>query len=449
MRFLPGMLKKALRKGRLEIHAPGGERIVCEGEEPGPEVVIRITDPSLDWRIPLNPQLAGAEAFMDGTLIVEEGPEGGTAHDLLELLFLNGSAYELSPTQVALQKMDRALRRALQHNPIGRARRNAAHHYDLGNGFYRMWLDPDMQYSCAYYPTGAETLRGAQIAKKRHIAAKLSLSPGQRVLDIGCGWGGMALYLAAVADVEVTGVTLAEEQLAIARRRAEEAGLSDRVRFELMDYRDVSERFDRVVSVGMLEHVGVGYLGEYFAKVRDVLEGDGVALIHTISAMTPPSATGPFLRKYIFPGGYTPRLSECGAAIERAGLWTLDAEVWRVHYGRTLRAWREGFEARREEVERIYDARFARMWEFYLAACECAFMHGDSNVLQFQLGRKRDAVPLHRDWIGPAAARLEEREPEAVARIEAATRRAFGEPEPGADAAPAAEGAAPRAARGA
>ncbi len=436
MRLLPRLMAQAVRRGRLELRGPDGAVQVFGGEAPGPEVAIRVTDPALDWKIPLNPQLAAAEAFMDGTLRVEDGPEGGTAYDLIQLIFVNQRAFDLSRAQVALRRLARAMRRVSQHNPVARSRRNAAHHYDLGNAFYRMWLDPDMQYSCAYFPEGTETLREAQIAKKRHIAAKLRLEPGMKVLDIGCGWGGMALYLAAACDVEVTGVTLAREQLEIARARAKAAGLEDRVRFELTDYRDVTERFDRVVSVGMLEHVGVVHLDEYFSRVRDRLTEDGVALIHTISTMTPPTATGPFLRKYIFPGGYTPALSECSAAVEKAGLWPLDVEVWRMHYGRTLHLWREAFEARRAEIEEMYDPRFARMWEFYLAGCECAFDYGQSEVLHLQIGRERDVVPLHRDYIRSASEALAAREPEAVARIEAATRRAFGEPEP-AEAAPA------------
>jgi cyclopropane-fatty-acyl-phospholipid synthase len=428
MRFLPRLLKGAIRKGRLTLETPDGTRHVFGGAEPGPEVAIRITDPSLDWRIAFNPELKAAEAFMDQTLQVVSGPEGGTAYDLLHIFFINKKAFDLSPGQILVRSVERTLRRFIQHNPVIRARRNAAHHYDLGNDFYRMWLDPDMQYSCGYWPEGTETLAEAQTRKKRHIAAKLALEPGQRVLDIGCGWGGMALYLAAVADVEVVGVTLAKRQLEVARARAEMAGLADKVRFELMDYRDVKDRFDRVVSVGMLEHVGVGYLQTYFLKVRDRLGPDGVALIHTISSKAPPGISGPFLRKYIFPGGYAPCLSEVALAIERSGLWNLDTEVWRVHYAPTLRAWRERFEARRDDVETMYDPRFARMWEFYLAACECAFAYGSSNVLQLQLGRERDAVPLHRDYVQPAEAALAEREPEALARIDAATREVFGEP---------------------
>ncbi|HMB47264.1 MAG TPA: cyclopropane-fatty-acyl-phospholipid synthase family protein, partial [Afifellaceae bacterium] len=279
MNFLPKLLRKAIRIGTLTLHGPGGFEETFGNAGSGPHVSIEITDPSLDWRIFLNPELKGAEAYMDGGLIVRDGG----AYDFLRLVFLNKRNFDMSPNQIFWNKINRKLRRFMQHNPIARARRNAGHHYDLGNDFYRLWLDEDMQYSCGYFPTGKETLAEAQLEKKRHIAVKLGLKPGQRVLDIGCGWGGMALYLARVADVEVLGVTLSKEQLEVARERAAAAGLADRVTFELRDYRDVSERFDRVVSVGMLEHVGVGHLEEYFIHVRDRLAADGVALIHTIS----------------------------------------------------------------------------------------------------------------------------------------------------------------------
>ncbi|MGG7568523.1 class I SAM-dependent methyltransferase [Rhodovulum sp. DZ06] len=430
MYLLPKVLSKAIRKGRLTLHGPGGETHVF-GAEPGPEVTIRVHDASFDWKIALNPELRAAEAFMDGVLTVEDGPEGGSAWDLLEIFFLNKREFDLSPGQIAIKAWEKAIRRALQHNRLAQSRRNVAHHYDLGNDFYRKWLCGDMQYSCAYYPSGDETLEEAQLLKKRHIAAKLRVEPGMKVLDIGCGWGGLGLYLAAVTGAEVTGVTLSTEQLAIARARAEAAGLSDRCRFELIDYREVEGSFDRVVSVGMLEHVGVGHLQEYFLKVRDRLAPEGLALIHSISTKAPPGITGPFLRKYIFPGGYAPSGSEAMLAVERSGLWMLDTEVWRVHYATTLRDWRMRFQAVRPEVEAMYDERFARMFEFYLAACDGAFRYGSSNVMQWMLGRERDAAPLHRNWIAPRSARLAAREAEtdAVARIEAATRAAFGEAE--------------------
>jgi cyclopropane-fatty-acyl-phospholipid synthase len=431
MRILPAFLRRAVRSGRLRLHGPGGFDATF-GDGNGPEVTVRITHPRLDWKIPLNPELATAEAFMDGTLLVEDGPEGGTAADLLAIALGNREHLHATPIQRLLFAVRKASRFATQRNPRGRARENVAHHYDLGNAFYRLWLDWDMQYSCAYFPGGEETLEEAQTAKKRHIAAKLLLEPGQRVLEIGCGWGGMALYLAAVADVEVHAVTLSKEQLAVAQDRAEAAGLADRVRFELVDYRDVTARYDRVVSVAMLEAVGVGHLREYFTHVRDRLVPDGVALVHTISQIDPPGATGPFFRKYIFPGGYIPRLSELGRAVEGTGLWLSDLEVWRVHYARTLKAWRDRFEARRGEIEAMYDARFARMWEFYLAASEIGFSHATSNVLHLQIGRSRDAVPLSRDYLGAAAAALAAREREALPRLEAATAEVFGEAPPAA-----------------
>jgi len=422
MRFLPRLFGKAIRKGRLTLKGPDGfEQSFGDGD--GPSATIRIDDASLDWKIFLNPELKAAEAYMDGGLVVEDGG----AWDLLSVFFVNKRSFDMSPTQIFWNGLARKLRRVMQHNPIAQSRRNVAHHYDLGNAFYRMWLDWDMQYSCGYFPAGDEALAEAQTLKKRHIAAKLGLQPGQKVLDIGCGWGGMALYLAAVADVEVLGVTLSTEQLAIAKARAEAAGLADRVRFELKDYRHVEETFDRVVSVGMLEHVGVGHLNEYFLKVRDFLKPDGVALIHTISTKSPPGITGPFLRKYIFPGGYAPSLSELALAVERSGLWITDCEVWRVHYAETLRIWRDRFEGRRAEVEAMYDERFARMWEFYLAASEGAFRYGSSNVIQVQLGRERNAMPLHRDYVAEAAATLAARETTELPQLRAATAAAFGE----------------------
>jgi cyclopropane-fatty-acyl-phospholipid synthase len=421
MKLFPRMLARAIRKGRLTLRTPDGTEHVFQGAEPGPSVAIRVTDPSLDWKIVLNPELKAAEAFMDGTLVIEDGG----AFDLLELVFLNKRHFDMTPTQVFWNGIARSLRRFMQYNPVTRARRNAGHHYDNGNAFYRMWLDPDMQYSCAYFPTGSETLEEAQILKKRHIAAKMGLQPGQRVLDIGCGWGGMALYLASVADVEVLGVTLSAEQLAVAQARAKAAGLQDRVRFELRDYREVTEKFDRVVSVGMLEHVGITHLKAYFMQVRDVLKPDGVALIHSISGKSPPGITGAFLRKYIFPGGYAPSVSESMLCVERSGLWLLDMEILRVHYAHTLRHWRERFMAQREAVVAMYDERFARMWEFYLAACECAFLYGSSHVFQMQLARERDAMPLTRDYIVEEERALAARESRALRHIETATDAVF------------------------
>ncbi len=406
MRFLPKLFRAAIRNGRLTLVGANGETMEFGGQGPGPEVRIRLTDASLDWKIFINPELKAAEAVMNGGLVVEEG----SIHDFITLFFVNKRQFDMNPNQIFWNGLARRFRRLMQHNTLLNSRRNVAHHYDLGNDFYRLWLDEDLQYSCAYFETGTETLEQAQTAKKRHIASKLALEPGQTVLDIGCGWGGMALYLASVADVKVVGVTLAVEQLKVARERAHAMGLADRVEFRLQDYRDVPEIFDRVVSVGMLEHVGVGHLTEYFLNVRNRLAPDGVALVHSISSKAPPGITGPFLRKYIFPGGYSPSLSEAFAAVERSGLWTLDTEIWRVHYAQTLAAWRERFLAEREQVVAMYDERFARMWEIYLSACENAFAYGSSCVFQVQLGRNRDAVPLSRNYMTTAEAALAEAE---------------------------------------
>ncbi|MEM8842479.1 MAG: cyclopropane-fatty-acyl-phospholipid synthase family protein [Pseudomonadota bacterium] len=419
MRFLPRLFQAAVNTGDLTLVGPDGQAWHF-GDGTAPPIRIRVTDPALDWKIALNPELKAAEAYMDGRLVVEEG--GIDA--FIRLFFLNKRHFDLTPGQIFWKGVARRLRRWMQHNPAARARRNVAHHYDLGNAFYRLWLDRDMQYSCGYFD-GTDDLETAQILKKRHIAAKLVLRPGMRVLDIGCGWGGMALYLASVAEVEVLGVTLSEEQLAVARARAQALGIADRCRFELCDYRDVTETFDRVVSVGMAEHVGVGHLDAYFLGVRDRLGPDGVALIHAITSKAPPGVTGPFLRKYIFPGGYAPALSETFASIERAGLWTLDCEIWRVHYARTLAAWWQRFQAVRPKVVEMYDERFARMFEVYLASCECVFAHGPSGVFQIQLGRERDAVPLTRDYIAEEKATLARREADVIEALLCSTERAF------------------------
>lgn len=421
MRFLPRIFQNAVKSGTLELRGPDGYAGRFGGEEPGPEVAIRITDPSLDWKIPLHPEIRGAEAIMDGGILLEEG----SVHDFVTLFYSNRPRFDRTTSQVFWDTAATRARRILEYNPVGRARKNAAHHYDLGNEFYRLWLDSDMQYSCGYWPDGVETLEEAQIAKKRHIAAKLGLEPGMRVLDIGCGWGGMAIYLAAICDVHVTGITLAERQLDVAKARAEILGLTDRLDFRLQDYREVTERFDRIVSVGMLEHVGAPFLDTYFSKVFDCLTPDGVALIHAISARHPPAATSAFLRKYIFPGGYSPVLSEATASIERSGLWPLDIEIWRIHYAKTLAEWRKRFMEVRDRVVEMYDERFARMWEIYLSGSELSFTHGETMVCQYQLGRTRDAMPLTRDYLGPAEERLRARE-DRLAEITCSASRALG-----------------------
>jgi cyclopropane-fatty-acyl-phospholipid synthase len=395
LRFLPNLLRGAIKVGAMTMIGPDGSRVDMGEPDGSDRVVIRINDPKLDWKIPLNPELHTAEAYMDGGLEVVEGD----IYDLLVLFYRNRRQFDRSATQIFWHSLSRRLRRLQQHNSLSTARAHVKHHYDLKDELFELFLDEDKQYSCAYFPTGKETLEQAQSAKRRHIIRKLNLSDGQSVLDIGCGWGGLALEIAATANVSVTGVTLSDNQARIAGERAARAGMADRVKFIVRDYREVTEKFDRVVSVGMLEHVGARNLGEYFINVRNRLGPDGVALVHSISTKSPPGITGPFIRKYIFPGGYSPSLSEIVAAVELSGLWTLDVEVWRKHYGYTLREWRRRFAANRRKAVEMYDERFARMWEFYLAACEGVFMYGSSNVVQLQLGRERDGVPLTRDYL--------------------------------------------------
>jgi cyclopropane-fatty-acyl-phospholipid synthase len=290
-------------------------------------------------------------------------------------------------------------RRFLQYNPVPRARRNVAHHYDLSDQLYELFLDRDRQYSCAYFRTLEDDLETAQLNKKRHIAAKLVLRPGDKVLDIGCGWGGMALYLASECDVDVTGLTLSAEQHTVAQRRAAAAGLSDRVRFHLRDYREERGRYDRIVSVGMFEHVGVNHYGQFFAQLKSMLTPDGIALLHAIGRMEGPGSTNPWLRKYIFPGGYSPALSEVTPAAEKARLWITDIEILRLHYAETLRHWRARFEHNRERIRALYDERFCRMWELYLTGSEVAFRRQGHFVFQMQLAKSVDTVPLTRDYM--------------------------------------------------
>ncbi len=410
MLILPWLLRRLVKSGTVTLIDPDGRTRTFGSDGPGPDLTIRVTDPGLDWKLLRGPRLAILEAYMDGGLEFEKGG----LRDLMQLYQVNKTQRRRSVAETGWRHSLRLTRRFIARNNLIRSRRNVKAHYDIGNNLYRLFLDADMQYSCAYFPQGNETLEQAQLAKKRHIAAKLMLQPGQRVLELGCGWGGMALYLAQVADVEVLAVTLAEEQVKLARERAEAAGLSDRVRFELCDYRKVTGQFDRVFSVGILEHVGAANLGVYFDTVRDRLAPDGVAMTHSIMTTKTASINDPFTQKYIFPGGYVPGASEVFAAVERAGLWTLDFEVWRKHYGFTLNHWYKRFMTNREAAKAMYDERFCRMWELYLAGAESAFMTGNLAVMQLQLGHQRDAVPLNRDYMAAETERLRARETERI-----------------------------------
>jgi cyclopropane-fatty-acyl-phospholipid synthase len=384
--MLEAVVRKRLKRGSLIIRLPGGREIAIGDRELAP--IVRVVDNRTALRIAMKPDLALGEAYMDGGLVMDRGD----LWDFLEVIGQNMGSGEL-PGLLA-----RLLDHLHQANDRLTARRNVSHHYDLSRAFYEMFLDQDMQYSCAVFERPGMTLEEAQLAKKRRLMTKLLIEPGMRVLDIGCGWGGLGLTLAEEAQAQVTGVTLSTEQLATARARAEARGLAGRAQFELIDYRDVEGPFDRIVSVGMFEHVGVPNYEAYFQTVRRLLTDDGVAVIHSIGRKNGPSTTQPWIEKYIFPGGYIPALSEVIPAIERAGLWITDVEILRIHYAETLRGWRERFMKRRDEVAAMYDERFCRMWEFYLGTSELAFRYGDHMVFQIQLSRKVDAVPLTRDY---------------------------------------------------
>jgi cyclopropane-fatty-acyl-phospholipid synthase len=396
--LLAKVLAGVIGQGQLTIIDATGKSHLIQGAQPGPAVTIRVHTWWTGVRLALRSRLAFGEAYMDGTLTVENGAD---IYALMDLMGRNIAALDHSPLVRLSYKWQRLVRAFEQYNPIGKAQRNVAHHYDLKDQLYDFFLDRDRQYSCAYFKTGQESLDQAQDDKKRHIAAKLLLKSGQKVLDIGSGWGGMGLFLSREFGVDVTGVTLSKEQLAVSSRRALEGGLADRVRFKLLDYRQEPDKYDRIVSVGMFEHVGVAHYAEYFAKVKNLLADDGVMLLHAIGRMEPPGGTNPWLRKYIFPGGYSPALSEVLAAIEKAGLWATDIEILRLHYADTLRMWRERFLASREQIKEMagYDDRFCRMWEFYLGGCEIAFRYMNQMVFQIQLARRQDVVPLTRDYM--------------------------------------------------
>jgi cyclopropane-fatty-acyl-phospholipid synthase len=408
---LDQILKRFIVLGRLTIRWPDGQLSTYTGE-PGPEALLELRDNRTVRRIALNPSLAVGECYMDGSLV----PVDGTIYDVLDLLVTNLTSETSSNPVVGLRHaLARLTRRIAQFNPAGRARRNAAHHYDLNGRLYSLFLDRDRQYSCAYFPRGDETLDEAQVAKKRHLASKLRLDrPDLTVLDIGSGWGGLALTLARDYGARVTGITLSTEQHAESEARAAAEGLADRVSFELLDYRSLHRRFDRIVSVGMFEHVGIVHYRGFFDVVKHCLAPDGVALLHAIGRSDGPAGTNPWIAKYIFPGGYCPALSEVLPAIEKAGLVTTDVEILRLHYAETLRHWRRRFAANRDAIMGLYDERFCRMFEFYFAGAELAFRREGHMVFQLQLTRDQAAVPLTRDYIFEAERAAAARERVAV-----------------------------------
>lgn len=393
MNLLDRLLGRLIRRQSIRIIDHAGRRHDY-GDGSSPRAVVRITDEAAERNIFLAPEYHMLEAFTEGTLVVE----AGSLHDFLDVCALNMAEQGLSFGHRLYRAMGRAFLAWQHYNPIRLSHQRVAAHYDLNETLFRLFLDPDLQYSCGYFPTPETPLAEAQLAKKRHIAAKLLLADGQTLLDIGSGWGGMALTLAHMADVEVLGITLSREQLEVARRRAAEAGLADRVRFELMDYRHLTGRFDRIVSVGMFEHVGPFHYRTYFRKIHDLLSEDGVALVHSIGEYDYGSGN-PWLRRHIFPGSYTPSLGQVLPAVEKARLLTTDVEVLRLHYAETLKAWLDNFLAHRARAADLYDERFCRMWEAYLAACEIGFRRLSLMVFQLQLAKSRDALPTTRDYM--------------------------------------------------
>lgn len=387
--MLQGLLDRTFHSRAVRVRLPGGRDLRAGPGEP--EMTVIITDLKTVAAIAANPDLALGEAFMDGTFRIEDGDIYGFLH----LLASQRASLLHRPRMGPMQRLKRG---AEQANDRLHARENVHHHYDLTVDFYRLFLDPDLQYSCALFETPDATLEQAQAAKKRRIIDKLLLTPGQTALDIGCGWGGLGLSLVE-RGARVTGVTLSTEQHRTANARAATAGVADRADFRLQDYRDLDQTFDRIVSVGMFEHVGAPNYDEYFATVARLLADDGVAVIHSIGRKDPPNRTQPWIRKYIFPGGYIPALSEVLPAVERSGLWITDMEILRLHYAETLRRWRERFLARRDEAVAMYDERFCRMWEFYLACSEVAFRDLGHMVFQLQLTKRQTAVPLTRDYL--------------------------------------------------
>ena len=397
--LVKAFLTTFIRTGCVTVTTAGGSHFNV-GDDTGQPVAISFRTTAAQWRVILDPELAFGETYMDGDLIIDVG-------SITEVIAIVMGQPDALPRWSKLQQWTRALlRRYHQFNPPKRSAQNVAAHYDLDGRLYRLFLDTDMQYSCAYFETPASTLEEAQLAKKRHLAAKLLAGPRHRVLDIGCGWGGLGIYLAAHTGALVDGITLSDEQLAVASQRAKHLKLQNSVEFRKEDYRDTKGTFDRIVSVGMFEHVGIGFYDTFFRRCSDLLAEDGVMVLHAIGRSEGPGFTNPWIAKYIFPGGYSPALSEVLPSIERAGLLVNDIEVLRLHYAETLKAWRERFTANSETAAALYDDRFVRMWEFYLAASEMSFRKQNLFVFQIQLSKRQGIIPMTREYIAREELRL-------------------------------------------
>jgi cyclopropane-fatty-acyl-phospholipid synthase len=388
------MVKTLVKTGSLTLHMPDGSTM-SSGDNTEPKVTVHLHDPSLPRKLLLNPELALGEAYMDETLTID----GDHLKELLTLAIRNNENGNSVWWQKAAAKA-RMLKRGLdQRNPLKTARENVEHHYDLSVELYDLFMEEDKQYTCAYFRTGEETLEDAQAAKKAHIARKMLLKPGMKVLDIGCGWGGLSITLAKDYGVEVVGVTLSEVQRQTAIKRAEAAGVADKIDFRLCDYRDVTEQFDRITAVGMMEHVGQPQYRAFFNQVYTNLKDDGVALIHFIGRSSPPDTLSPWFQKYIFPGGYAPAMSEVMSSVEKERLVLADLEVWRGHYERTLQIWQDRFEANIDQVREMYDDRFIRMWRYYLIASELSFSEMHQVLFQLQLSKHQLTVPATREYL--------------------------------------------------
>ena len=410
MRLLSSLLSKFVRNGTLRVINADGELFTFGGQGPGPIVTMQLHDKALHTQIALNPELYVGEGYMNGTLTFEDGSD---VRDFMQLFSLNRTGLSAHPSQQALRKVWRAARRWRQNNTVENAAKNAQHHYDVAPEIYRLFLDEGMNYSCAFFENPeSDTLEQAQTTKLQRITDKLMVGPGMTVAEIGSGWGSMAIHIAKTTGASVVGVTPAGNQVETARQRAEAAGVGHLVEFRQIDYRDLEGQFDRIVSVGMMEHVGVHHFDEYFLKIRNLLKDDGWAMVHCIGRMKPPSSTGPFIRKYIFPGAYVPSLSEVFPATERTELWVADMEVLRLHYHYTLQHWIKRFAANRDAIVALSDERFYRAWEYYLAAVDVGFSNGTNMVFQLLLSPKIDSVPIVRDvFIKP------DRQPGATPRL--------------------------------
>ena len=396
LRLLAHLLTRFIRNGTMHVVAADGARHTFGGRVPGPSVTLRLHDAGLYAKLFLNPELHAGEAYMDGALTFEDGSDVGA---FMELFAANRGGLAAHPAQALLRRGWRAMKGVHQANPEKAAKANARHHYDLSTDLYRLFLDEGLNYSCAVFETPDDTLEAAQHRKLQRATAKLRLRPGMTVAEIGSGWGAFAIQIAATTGAHVTAINVSPEQIRIAKDAAAAAGVAALVEFRELDYRALEGRFDRVVSVGMMEHVGVGHFDEYLRKIRGLLAPDGFAFVHCIGRMRPPGSTGPFIRKYIFPGAYVPSLSEVFASTERAGLWVADMEVLRLHYHYTLQHWRCRFAANRAQAAALYDERFCRMWEWYLAAVDVGFSNGSNMVFQLLLSERIDAVPILRDYI--------------------------------------------------